>query len=120
MNGMKVEKIILKKSPPLEFLFNEKSFQIINGADSESEGLYEYANFKSISFDKERTNWLFTILSYLLEFVLGVGGGSAYKHKKRLTIKQTDKETKVDLLDCEQKTIDQLITRLQKIKNSSI
>nr|WP_293304347.1 hypothetical protein [Allomuricauda sp.] len=116
---MNTKKIVLKKSPPLEFLFNEKSFQVTNGADSDTQGIYQYDDLKSIEYDKEKTNWLLTVLSYIVELVAGVGGGSTYKSKKRLTINLSDKKIMLDLLDCEQKTIDELIVKLERVIKTS-
>lgn len=112
---MNPKKITLKKSPPLEFSFNESSFQITNGENPDTEGVYQYGALKSIGFDKEKTNWLLTVLSYVVELVAGVGGGNTYKNKKRLTINLANKKIKLDLLDCEQKTIDELIAELENI-----
>lgn len=112
---MDVEKIVLKESPPLEFIFNESSFQIINAAVPDSEGIYEYATLQSIGFDKEKTNWGLTLFSFIVELVAGLGGGDRYKDKKKLTIHHANKKVKIDLFDCEQKTIDKLISKLKAI-----
>nr|WP_298996332.1 hypothetical protein [uncultured Allomuricauda sp.] len=114
---MGAEKIVLKESPPLEFIFDENSFQIINAANPDSEGIYEHATLKSVGFHKEKTNWFLTIFSFMVELVVGVGGGDRYKDKKKLTIHHANKKVKIDLFDCEQKTIDKLISKLKAIAN---
>ncbi|WP_422081160.1 hypothetical protein [Ulvibacterium sp.] len=112
---MEIEKITLKKSPPLEFIFHKGSFEIINEVDPENDGIYKYNALKSVEFDQEKTNWLLTILSYLVELFTGVGQGNTYKNQKRLTIGHAEKKVKLDLLDCEQKTINELISKLENI-----
>ena len=116
---MDTEKITLKKSPSLEFIFNKHSFQIINKAEPVTEGIYEYSKIESIGYEKEKTNWLLTILSYVVELFAGVGGGAAYKNKKRLIICHTSTKLNFDLMDCEKKTIDKLISRLEIITKTN-
>ncbi|MEL6916603.1 MAG: hypothetical protein AAFO99_02620 [Bacteroidota bacterium] len=109
---MTSEKITLKKSPPLEFIFNEDSFQIINEADPDSEGIYQYGKVRLARFKKEKTNWVVTILSFLGDLFFSVGHTDIYKERKRLTIKHDKKSIELNLLDCEQSTIDILIAKI--------
>ena len=67
---MRIEKIKLRDKPNLEFSFKENEFEIINNADRNNSGIYFYKKVKSIKLKKERTNWLITIISFIVDFFL--------------------------------------------------
>ncbi len=112
------DKIVLKETPLLEFIFNDKSFVIINHSDQQTEGKYNYSEIILSKYNKRKTNWFWTIFSYLFDFWTGAGGGGdIYQEKKKLHMKTIDKDITIDLFDCEQILIDKLFDHLRKRVN---
>jgi len=50
------EKLILKKSPALEFLFMDDSFQIIDAANPDNEGVFSYKKLVPMHYKNEKVN----------------------------------------------------------------
>ena len=94
---MKNESIVLRNQPTLKFLFNESNFEIINNADKNDNGIYSYDLLNSVELKKERTNWLISILSVLIDFFTASGNGDIYKEKHQLDIKHKKKHLKIIL-----------------------
>lgn len=110
---MKNESITLRNQPTLKFRFNENNFEIINNADKNDNGIYSYKLLNSVELKKERTNWLVSILSILIDFFTASGNGDFYKERNQLDIKHKKKHLKIILRESDL-TKAELIT--QKLK----
>ena len=117
---MRSEKIILRKKPTLEFILNKKYFEIINNQNNTDNGIYFYEWTKSVNFQKEKTNWIFTIFSYIIEFFLAIfifdgaaDGGKKYRKKGNLLIYYKDKNIEIKLNDCNLKNAEYLTKELE-------
>lgn len=77
----------LRNQPTLNFRFNENNFEIINNADKNHNGIYLYELLDSVELKKERTNWLISILSIVIDFFTASGNGYFFKEKSQLDIK---------------------------------
>lgn len=100
-------KIILRKNPRLEITFENSSFSVQNIQYKDENNQYDYAHIESAILNKEHTNWIVTILSYI------VGGGSTYKNKQNLLLIYKGLSKTITLNNCDHKQVDQLIKELK-------
>tara|TARA_R110002049_G_C8942197_1_gene545121 strand:+ start:432 stop:776 length:345 start_codon:yes stop_codon:yes gene_type:complete len=112
---MKNESITLRKQPILKFLFNENNFEIVNNADKNDNGIYSYELLDSVELKKERTNWLISFLSMVVEVFTSSGLGDFYKEKNKLEIRHKKKHLRIILSESDL-TQAELITRKLKIE----
>ena len=112
---MKSESIFLRNQPKLQFIFNEKSFEIINDANKNDNGNYSYELLNSVELKKERTNWLISILSILIDFFTASGNGDFYREKKQLDIKHKKKHLTIVLRESDLIQAELITQKLKKL-----
>ncbi len=110
---MKENRIILKKSPKLEFVFDDESLEIINDADKNTGGVYEYSQIINYEYSLNRINWIVTILGSLIHLIFGDLNTEVSRDKKKLHLKTVEKKITINLFDCEQSKIAQLLNKLE-------
>jgi len=110
---MKNESIILRNQPTLKFLFNESNFEIINNANKNDNGIYSYDLLNSVELKKERTNWLISILSIVVDLFTESLNGGFYKDKHQLDIKHKKKHLKIILSESDLTKAELITQRLK-------
>ena len=109
---MKTELIVLRNQPKLQFIFNEKNFEIINDADKNENGKYSYELMNSIKLKKKRINWLISILSMVVDFFMASGNGGFYKEKNQLEIKHKKKHLRIILQESDLTKAELIVQKL--------
>ena len=84
------ETVELRNKPELKFILNTDEFNVIDASEPENNGTYSYTEIKSTELNSERTNWLISILSVIVDFLTGSGNGGKFKTKANLILKHKD------------------------------
>ena len=87
--------IELRNKPQLKFTLNADEFNIIDASEPKNNGTYSYNEIKSAELNSERTNWLISILSVIIDFLTGSGNGGKFKTKANLTLKTQERNLKI-------------------------
>ena len=100
------EKITLRNTPELKFSLDTDEFDIVDASEPKNNGTYSYAEIKDVELNKEQTNWIYSISTYIAEFFLSflgidLGAGGNYKDKANLTIKFSNRNLKIWLINVE-------------------
>ena len=95
------ENVELRNKPELKFVLNMDEFDIIDASDPKNNGTYSYAEIKSAELNSERTNWLISILSIIVDFLSGSGNGGKFKAKANLILKTDNRNLKIWLNDAD-------------------
>ena len=95
------ENVELRNKPELKFVLNMDEFDIIDASDPKNNGTYSYAEIKSAELNSERTNWLISILSIIVDFLSGSGNGGKFKTKANLILKTDNRNLKIWLNDAD-------------------
>ena len=109
------ENVELRNKPELKFVLNMDEFDIIDASDPKNNGTYSYAEIKSAELNSERTNWLISILSIIVDFLSGSGNGGKFKTKANLILKTDNRNLKIWLNDADYEKAENL-TELIKSK----
>lgn len=89
------ETVELRNNPELKFILNTDEFDIVDASESKNSGTYSYAEIKNVEFNKERTNWLISILSIIVDFLTGSGNGGKFRTKSNLILKTEKQNLKI-------------------------
>ena len=95
------ENVELRNKPELKFVLNMDEFDIIDASDPKNNETYSYAEIKSAELNSERTNWLISILSIIVDFLSGSGNGGKFKTKANLILKTDNRNLKIWLNDAD-------------------
>ncbi|MEF3080581.1 hypothetical protein [Winogradskyella poriferorum] len=95
------ETVELRNKPELKFILNTDEFNVIDASEPENNGTYSYTEIKSAELNSERTNWLISILSVIIDFLTGSGNGGKFKTKANLTLKTEKRNLKIWLNDAD-------------------
>jgi hypothetical protein len=98
------EKITLRNTPELKFSLDTDEFNIVDVSEPKNSGTYSYSEIKDVELNKEQSNWIYSISTYLAEFFLSFLGvdlaaGGNYKDKANLTIKLSNRNLKIWLIN---------------------
>ncbi len=81
------ETIELRNKPELKFILNADEFDIVDASEPKNNGTYSYVEIKNAELNEERTNWLISILSIIVDFLTGSGNGGKFRTKANLILK---------------------------------
>ncbi|NDV17760.1 hypothetical protein GO009_17245 [Muricauda sp. TY007] len=110
------KKIILRKSPLLEFVFSDKHLVIKDLGEPSNNGSYLYDLIQSFEITETKSNWFLSILSFVVALLSGMVAGGFYKKKARLNFTYNDKPYKISLIDCESDKIQKVVQHAHKTK----
>lgn len=65
----------MRLKPKLEVILNESDFEVIDSDDIQNEGIYSYHSIESVELNKEKINWLVTILNIIFGLLIESGFG---------------------------------------------
>ena len=96
-----IETVELRNKPELKFILNTDEFDIVDSSEPKNNGTYSYAEIKSAELIAERTNWLISTLSIVVDFLTGSGNGGKFKTKANLILKTKNRNLKIWLNDAD-------------------
>ena len=113
---MNTETVILRDNPKFKIVVSTNQFEITDKAHPNTSITYSYDLTDKIELNKERTNWLLTVLSYVVEFFTGtaIGAGGLYKEKNKLGIIYNGQSKEILLTNCD---INKAIEAIEKISS---
>ena len=110
------ETVKLRNKPELKFILNTDEFNVIDASEPENNGTYSYTEIKSAELNSERTNWLISILSVIIDFLTGSGNGGKFKTKPNLTLKTEKRNLKIWLNDADYGKAEKITELINKNK----
>ncbi|REG88211.1 hypothetical protein [Winogradskyella sediminis] len=72
------ETVELRNKPELKFILNTDEFNVIDASEPKNNGTYSYTEIKSAELNSERTDWLISVLSVIVDFLTGSGNGGKF------------------------------------------
>lgn len=113
-----MKKIILREEPILEISLSDIDFELKNEGYEDCNGVYEFSKINSLRLAK-RVNWLVSVLSFIVELILGAGGGNLHKERDQLKFNYNNKPIRISLKGCDLELAIQMVNRInQKIRES--
>ncbi|GLU42575.1 hypothetical protein Musp01_01990 [Muricauda sp. NBRC 101325] len=107
---MKERTYLLREKPKFEIILSTDSVKIIDKSISQSNESFLLDKLEKFEIKEKRTNWLITILSFVLELFMSTSPGK-YSENPQLHIKYIGKSFKYYLNDCNF----QLLTEIEEI-----
>jgi hypothetical protein len=95
------ETVELRKKPELKIVLNKNEFEIIDASEPKNNGIYSFGELKNAELNAERTNWLISVLSVIVDFLTGSGNGGKFKTKSNLKLEMENRELKIWLIDAD-------------------
>ena len=95
------ETVELRNKPELIFILDTNEFNIFDASDLKNNGTYSYTEIKSAELNSERTNWLISILSVIVDSLTGTANGGKFKTKTNLTLNTEKLNLKIWLNDAD-------------------
>lgn len=102
----------------LEISLSDSDFELKNEGNEDYNDVYEFSKINSLRLAK-RVNWLVSVLSFIVELILGAGGGNLHKERDQLKFNYNNKPIKISLEGCNLELAIQMVNRInQKIGES--
>ena len=95
------ETVELRNKPELKIILNKDEFEIVDASEPKNSGIYSFGEIKNAELNVERTNWLISILSVIVDFLTGSGNGGKFKTKSNLNIEMVNRNLKIWLIDAD-------------------
>ena len=95
------ETVELRNKPELKIILNEDEFEIVDASEPKNSGIYSFGELKNAELNAERTNWLISILSVIVDFLTGSGNGGKFKTKSNLNLEMEKRNLKIWLIDAD-------------------
>jgi hypothetical protein len=96
---MKNRTYLLREKPKFEIILSTDFINIIDESISQSNRDFQVDKLEKFEIKEKRTNWLITILSFVLELFMSAASGK-YSENPQLHIKYIGKSFKYYLNDC--------------------
>jgi len=113
------ETVELRNKPELKFILNTNEFKIIDASQPKNNGTYTYVEIKNAEFNTERTNWLISILSVIVDLLAASANGGKFKTKANLTLKTEKRNLKIWLNDADYGKAEKITELINKNKTSA-
>nr|WP_297785218.1 hypothetical protein [uncultured Allomuricauda sp.] len=97
---MKNGTYILREKPKFEIELSTDSIKIIDGSLSQSSLTYKFDELDKFEIREKRTNWLITILSFVLEMLSSISTSGKYSESSQLHLGYMEQTHKYYLNDC--------------------
>ncbi|MBC8882486.1 hypothetical protein H9X57_00860 [Flavobacterium piscinae] len=104
----------LRKKPKLLFTLSDSDFHLIDEDNSANNGEFKYNSIISVDLVKGRTNWIVSIFSLVIDFILDLGSFSNYKEKDKLIFQLTSSKIEILLFKVNKKELETLVNSLKK------
>ncbi|WP_431472168.1 hypothetical protein I5168_00905 [Nonlabens sp. SCSIO 43208] len=95
------ETVELRNKPELKIILNKDEFEIVDVSDPKNSGIYSFGKLKKAELNAERTNWLISTLSIIVDLFTGGGVGGKFKDKANLNLEIENQNLKVWLVDAD-------------------
>ncbi|WP_198519319.1 hypothetical protein [Nonlabens sp. MB-3u-79] len=95
------ETVELRNKPELKIILNENEFEIVDASEPKNSGIYSFGKLKNAKLNVERTNWLITTLSIIVDLFTGGAVGGKFKDKANLNLDMENLNFKVWLINAD-------------------
>jgi hypothetical protein len=92
------ETVELRNKPELNIVLNNDEFEIVDASEPKNSGIYSFGELKNAELNAERTNWLISIFSVIVDFLTGSGNGGKFKTKSHLNLEMENRKLKIWLI----------------------
>ncbi|WP_298425208.1 hypothetical protein [uncultured Kordia sp.] len=93
--------IELRNKPELKIILNNDEFEIVDASEPKNSGIYSFRKLKNTELNAERTNWLISTLSIIVDLLIGSGVGGKFKKKANLILEMENRNLKIWLIDAD-------------------
>jgi hypothetical protein len=95
------ETVELRNKPELKIILNKDEFEIVDASEPKNSGIYSFGKLKNAELNAERTNWLISSLSIIVDLFTGGAVGGKFKDKANLNLEMEKRNLKVWLIDAD-------------------
>lgn len=93
------ETIELRNKPELKIILNKNEFEIVDVSEPKNSGIYSFGKLKNVELIAERTNWLFSAFTIVVDLFTGSAFGGKFKSKANLNFSMENRNLKIWLID---------------------
>lgn len=93
------ETVELRNKPKLKIILNQNQFEIIDASEPKNSGIYSFVDIKKVKLNAEKTNWLFSTFTIIVDLFTGISGGGKFKDKANLEVEMAHQNLKIWLID---------------------
>lgn len=95
------ETVELRNKPELKIILNNDEFEIVDASELKNNGIYAFGKLKNVELNAERTNWLISTLSIIVDLFAGSAVGGKFKKKANLNLEMENRNLKIWLIDAD-------------------
>jgi hypothetical protein len=96
-----IESVVLRNKPELKIILNKDGIEIIDASEPKNNGVYSFGQIKNVKLNAERTNWLISVLSWVVDYLTGSATRGNFKRKASLILEMVNQTLKLWLIDAD-------------------
>jgi hypothetical protein len=96
------ETVELRNKPELKIILNQDEFEIVDVSEPNNNGIYSLRHIQKVVLNEEKTNWIFSIFTLIVEFLPGsalVGG--TFKNKANMEVEMVNRNLNIGLINAD-------------------
>ncbi|MBA4746195.1 MAG: hypothetical protein H2058_13145 [Muricauda sp.] len=105
----------LREKPKFEIDLSDNSIKIVNKSKVQSSSSFILDKIETFEIKERRTNWLITILSFVVEIFSSISVPGKYSEGSQLLMEYEGNTFKYYLNDCDLKLLSEIQNKLQNI-----
>jgi hypothetical protein len=105
---------LLRTKPIFKIEFKEHGIIIADETTGKKNSLFMFEKLDFFQFQKKRTNWGITILSFIVDIFTGQGLGKKYYEKNTIELVHDGVKSKYYLNNCELRMVPKIVSLIHK------
>lgn len=106
------ETLELRNKPELKIILNKDEFEVVDMSESKNSGIYSFSDLKNVELNAEKTNWLFSAFTVIVDLFTGSAFSKKFKSKANMEVVMDNRKLKIWLIDADfekAKTVTELL-----------
>ena len=95
------ETLELRNKPELKIILNMDEFEVMDISESQNSGIYSFADLKNVELNEEKTNWLFSAFTLIIDLITSSNFSKKYKTKANMEVEMKNQKLKIWLMDAD-------------------
>lgn len=95
------ETLELRTQPELKIILNKDEFEVVDISDAQNSGIYSFTHLKGVELNAEKTNWLFSAFTLIVDLFTGSAFSKKFKSKAHMDVEMDNRRLKIWLIDAD-------------------
>ena len=95
------ETLELRNKPELKIILNKDEFEVVDISESKNSGIYAFTDLKNVELNAEKTNWLFSAFTLIVDLFTGSAFSKKFKSKAHMDVEMANRSLKIWLMDAD-------------------